>query len=346
MMDTSKMYSKQFRNDGWMFFWVFFFLFQFNTLASAAVKIRAGHFPNVTHAPALVARVLGHFEQSFGESAKIEWKTFNAGPEAVEALFAGDIDILYVGPNPAVNGFIRSKGKALRILSGVAGGGAAFVIRNGSGIERFEDIQNKRVAAPQKGNTQDVALQELMKEKGLAPKNQGGNVEIFHISGGDQITALSRAQVDGIWTVEPWVSRLVSEANGKILFEEKELWPGGKYATTVLVARQKFLEEHPDLVQKWVDGHVEITNYINRNLREAKEVFNKELRFETGQFLPVAYLDQCFEKITFTDDPMESSVQESAKRAAAIGYLGKAGNFNLDGLYDLSFLNKTKHGKQ
>ncbi len=321
-----------------------FLLHSIPTAFAAGEKIRVGHFPNVTHAPALIARATNHFEKTFGEDVRIDWKIFNAGPEAVEALFAGEIDILYVGPNPAINGFIRSKGDALRVIAGVASGGAAFVIRNDAKIERFEDIAGKRVATPQKGNTQDVALLHLMKEKGLKPKNQGGNVEIFNISGGDQITALSRSQVDAIWTVEPWVSRLVSEANGKILFEEKELWPEGKYATTLLIARKKFIDQHPELVQKWVDGHVQITNYINQNLREAKEVFNKELQFETTKFLPPAYLDQCFEKIQFTDDPMESSVQESAKRADAIGYLGK-GDHNLDGLYDLSFLKKTKNGK-
>ena len=308
---------------------------------SAPQRIRVAHFPNVTHAPALVARATTHFEKLFADTANIDWKIFNAGPEAVEALFAGEIDILYVGPNPAVNGFVRSKGEALRIIAGVASGGTAFVVREGSGIERFEDIQGKRVASPQKGNTQDVSLLHLMKEKGLTAKNQGGTVELFNISGGDQLTALSQAQVDAIWTVEPWVSRLVSEAKGKILFEEKDLWPDGKYATTVLVARKKFIDEYPDLVQKWIKGHVEITNYINQNMAEAKEVFNQELQRETGKFLPPNYLDQCFKNIEFTIEPMESSVQESAKRAAAIGYLGKS-SFKLDELYDLSFLNKAK----
>ncbi len=327
---------------------VLFFLLLFRSTVpafAASAEIRVGHFPNVTHAPALIARATNHFEKSFGESVKIEWKTFNAGPEAVEALFAGELDLLYVGPNPAVNGFIRSKGEALRIIAGVASGGAAFVIRDGSGIERFEDIQGKRVSVPQKGNTQDVALRHLMKKNGLTPKNQGGNVEIFNVVSGDQLTVLSRGEVDAIWAAEPWVSRLVSEANGKILFEEKDLWPDGKYATTLLVASKKFIDQHPDLVQKWVKGHVEITKYVNDNLREAKENFNKEFKSETGESLTADYLNQCFNRIQFTVDPMESSVQESAKHAFAVGYLGKS-EFNLDELYDLSFLNKAKHDKE
>lgn len=305
-------------------------------------KIRVGHFPNVTHAPALVAHATGHFEKIFGESAKIDWKLFNAGPEAIEALFAGEIDLLYVGPNPAINGYIRSKGEALRIIAGVASGGAAFVVRPEAHIERFEDIKGKRVATPQKGNTQDVALLHLMNEKGLKPKTQGGDVEIFNISGGDQITAFVKGQVDAIWTVEPWVSRLVSEANGKILFDEKELWPEGKYATTVLIVRKKFMDQHPDLVQKWVKGHIGMTDYINKNLQEAKEIFNKELQYETGKFLLASYLDECFKKIAFTHDPMENSVRESAKRAGEIGYLGK-NTVDLKNLYELSFLNEAKN---
>jgi len=309
------------------------------------IAIRIGYFPNVTHAPALIARATKHFEKIFTHDVEIEWKTFNAGPEAVEALFAGEIDLLYVGPNPAINGYIRSKGEALRIIAGVASGGAAFVVRPEAKIERFEDIKGKRVATPQKGNTQDVALLHLMKQKGLASRTQGGTVEIFNIGGGDQITAFVKKQVDAIWTVEPWVSRLVSEANGKILFEENELWPDGKYATTLLVARKKFIEKHPELIQKWIKGHVEIVDYINDNFTKAKQIFNDELKRETGKPLPPQYLDKSFGRISFTYDPMENSVRESAQRASEIGYLGR-NIVDLKNLYELSFLNKAKNEPQ
>ena len=322
--------------------WALVFLFLFGAQVSIFAeteKLRVGHFPNVTHVPALIGRATGHFEKTLGENSKIDWKTFNAGPEAIEALFAGEIDLLYVGPNPAINGYIRSKGEALRVIAGVASGGAAFVVRAEAKIERFEDIQGKRVATPQKGNTQDVALLHLMKEKGLAPRTQGGAVEVFNISGGDQITAFAKEQVDAIWTVEPWVSRLVSEANGKILFEEEELWPQGKYATAVLVARKKFIDEHPNLVQKWVKSHVQLIDWINQNFTEAKRIFNGELQRETGKPLPPLYLDHCFGRIAFTYDLMESSVKESAERAFEIGYLGRE-KVNLSNLYELSFLNQ------
>lgn len=325
-------------NPRWIFGLLFvFFLSQASSAFAESSKIRAGHFPNVTHAPALIARASQHFETRMGEGVRVEWKTFNAGPEAIEALFAGAVDMLYVGPNPAVNGFVRSRGEALRVIAGVAGGGAGFVVREGAGIERFENIKGKRVATPQKGNTQDVALRHLMKEKGLVSKDRGGDVEVFHISGGDQITAFLKDQVDAIWTVEPWLTRLVSEANGKILFEEEELWPEGRYAATILVVRKKFMEEHPDWVQKWVSAHVEIIEWINDHYPEAKELFNQEFEREVGKSLPAGYLDRFFARLHFTADPMKSSVLQSAERAFAIGYLGKK-KPDLSRLYELSFL--------
>lgn len=306
---------------------------------SAPQKIRVGHFPNVTHAPALIGKAMHTFEHEFQDQAQVDWKIFNAGPEAIEALFAGELDLLYVGPNPAINGFVRSKGDALRILSGVAAGGSAFVVRLDSGIEKFEDIQGKKVASPQKGNSQDVSLFRFMKEKGLAPKTKGGSVETYNISGGDQIVALLTKQVDAIWTVEPWVSRLVSEANGKILFEEADLWPDGVYPTAVLVARRKFIEEQPDLVQRWINKHVEIIRFIETNFTEAKKIFNEELKRETRKPLPPDYLDKSFARIQFTYDSMESSLRVSAQHAYEIGYLGKALP-DLTQLYDLRFLNE------
>lgn len=305
------------------------------------IRIRVGHFPTVTHAPALIARAIQHFEKKFQGEAEIEWKTFNAGPEAIEALFAGSLDFLYVGPNPAVNGFIRSQGEALRIVAGVASGGSAFVVREGSGIEKFEDIRGRRVATPQIGNTQDLALRHLMSEKGLRPRSQGGDVEIFNLGGGDQISAVRKGDVDAIWTVEPLVTRLVEEANGKILFDEKELWPDGQYATAVLAVRKKFLDKHPEMVQKWLSAHQEITDWIPQNSSEAKKFFNQELGRETGKPLPDAYLDESFKRITFTVDPMKSSIEESARRAWAVGFLGK-NKMDLSQLYELSFLKKEK----
>ena len=184
-----------------------------------------------------------------------------------------------------------------------------------------------------------------MSKNGIKSRSQGGDVEIFNLSGADQLTAILKNQIDAVWTVEPWVSRIVSEAGAKILFEEKALWPDGKYATTVLVASKRFLDQHPELVGKWVREHVEIVHWINQNQKEAKEIVNKELKRETGKLLSETYLNQCFERIQFTEDPMETSVRESAKRARKIGFLGR-GVIDLANLYDLSFLKKMKENKK
>ena len=306
-------------------------------------EIRVGHFPNVTHAPALIARARGYFEKEFGNEAVIRWKTFNAGPEAIEALFAGAIDFLYVGPSPAINGYVRSRGEALRAVAGTAAGGAGLVVRKDSGIERFEDLKGKRIATPQKGNTQDVALSYLMKEKGLVSKDRGGDVEIFHIAGGDQVTTFLKSQVDAIWTVEPWLTRLTGEAGGKILFEESELWPEGKYPTTVLVVRKKFIDEKRNLVQKFVSAHVRLLDWMNGHEAQAKKFFNEEFARETGKGLPQDYLDNFFARIEFTVDPLTAQFAESARHAEAVGYLGKHQS-EISGLFDLSFLEEAQKG--
>lgn len=322
------------------FWFVLGFLLLKEALAFAEPpKIRVGHFPNVTHAPALIGRAQGYFEKAFEGKTAIDWKIFNAGSLAIEALFAGEIDILYTGPNPAVNGFVRSKGEALRIIAGVASGGSAFVVREDSGIERFEDIRGKRISIPLIGNSQDVALRHLMREKGLKSRSEGGDIDVFRIASGDQITVMAKGEIDGIWTVEPWVSRLVEEAKGKILFEEKELWKGGRYAAALLVVRKKFLEENGGIVQKWVKTHEELVEWMNQHPEEAKRILNEELKKETGHALPENYLEQSLNRITFTVDPMIDSVKESAERAYEIGYLGRE-KIDLAPLYDLSFLNK------
>lgn len=304
-------------------------------------KIRVAHFSAVTHAPALIGRAEGIFEKAFQGEAEIEWRVFNAGPLAIESLFADELDLLYIGPNPAINGFVRSGGEALRIIAGVSGGGSAFVVQRDAEIQRFEDLRGKRVAIPQIGNSQDVALRYLMKKSGLKPHSEGGDVEIFRLGGGDQIRALAKGDVQGVWTVEPWVSRLVGEAEGRILFEEKDLWPQGRYATALLVVRQEFLEAHPDWVERWLKTHLEVIQWMQEHPKEAKEILNGELERETGHGLTPAYLNECFERITFTEDPMEEAVRVSAVRAFEIGFLGRK-PISLDSLFDLSLLEKVK----
>src|SRR5882762_3913513 len=213
--------------------------------------LRVGYFPNITHAQALVGRANGQFEKTLGAGVQIEWKAFNAGPSAIEALFANAIDLTYVGPNPAVTGYVRSQGEAVRVIAGAASGGASLVVREGSGIKSASDFHGKKVATPQQGNTQDVALRAWLRANGLKPREKGGDVQVLPITNADQFTLFLKGQLDAAWAPEPWAARLVHEAGGRIFLDERDLWPNREFVITDLIIRPKFLKEHPDVVKNF-----------------------------------------------------------------------------------------------
>ena len=294
--------------------------------AAEPLLIRAAHMPNVTHAQAVVGRAVQWFEKKLGNDVHVEWQTFNAGPLIIEAIFGDRIDIAYIGPGPAINGYVKSGGEALRVVAGAASGGAAFVVRKGAGIHSEKDLPGKRIATPQHGNTQDIALRGWLMKAGLKPREKGGTVTILPIANPDQFTLFVKGELDGAWTVEPWVSRLVQDAGAEVLFEESMLWSvsGGKYATTLLIVRKKFLAEHPKIVADWIRAHVELTTWINANRSEAMEVFNQELGHEIGKPLAKPVLEGSFSRLEFTPDPLVYSLHAYAKTAYELGFLGKA----------------------
>ncbi len=208
--------------------------------------VRVGAFPNITHAQPMVGKATGWFEKALGPNVKIEWQSFNAGPSAVEALFAGAIDMAYMGPNPALTGYVRSQGEALKIVSGAASGGASLVVRADSGIQKPEDFHGKKVASPQLGNTQDVALRAWLKAHGLKTTDKGGDVQVLPIANADQLTLFLKKQLDAAWAPEPWATRLIREGNGRLFLDERDLWPDRQFVTTNLVVSTKFLKAHPD----------------------------------------------------------------------------------------------------
>src|SRR6202049_3425384 len=209
--------------------------------------VRVGYFPNITHAQALIGKATGKFDQALAPGAKVEWKAFNAGPSAIEALFAGALDLAYVGPNPAISGYIRSQGAALRVIAGATSGGAALVVREGSGIQKPEDFHGKRVATPQLGNTQDVALRAWLHAHNLQTREKGGDVQVIPISNADQLTLFLKGQIDAAWAPEPWAARLVHEGDGRIFLDERDLWPDHQFVVTNVIVNPKFLKEHPDV---------------------------------------------------------------------------------------------------
>jgi NitT/TauT family transport system substrate-binding protein len=305
----------------------------------AQVPVRAGHFPNVTHGQALVGKAQGAFDKALSPEAKVEWKMFNAGPAVVEALFAGAIDIAYAGPNPAINGYLRSNGEALRIVAGATSGGAALVVRADSGIARPEDFRGRRIATPQIGNTQDVALRAWLQQKGLTLRERGGDVMVLPVSSPEQVTLFVRGQIDAAWAPEPWASRLIHEANGKLFFDERDLWPGRQFVAAQVIVRAGFLRQHRPLVKKWLRAHIELTEWINRNPLEAKRALNEQLRKDTGKALPSIVVDDAFSRMQATYDPLRQSLFTSAAWAFDAGLLGRA-RPDLSGIHDLSVLNE------
>lgn len=303
------------------------------------VVIRAGHFPNITHSQGVIGQANGWFDKALAPDARVEWKVFNAGPSAIEALYAGAIDMAYIGPNPAINGYVRSQGEALRIVAGATSGGAALIVRADSGIQKPQDFHGKKIASPQLGNTQDVALRSWLQKNGLKLREKGGDVQVIPIANPDQLTLFLKKEIDGAWAPEPWASRLIREANGRIYLDERDLWPNGQFVTTHLIVSTKFLKQHRTLVKKWIKAHVELTEWINKNTPEAKRVLNEEIKKETGKPLPQPVLDDSFSRLKVTYDPVRSSLYSSAAAAFDAGLLGRE-RPDLSGIYDLSILNE------
>ena len=270
--------------------------------AGASVdELRLGYFANVTHAPALVGLEEGLFEDALGD-VEVTTQVFNAGPAAIEALSAGAIDATYIGPNPSINTFIQSGGESAHIIAGAATGGAALVVREG--IDDPADLAGTTLASPQLGNTQDVSLRTWLADEGFETDTSGGgDVSITPTENAQTLTLFQQGTIDGAWLPEPWVSRLIDEAGAHVLIDEAELWEDGEFPTTVLLVRAEFLEEHPDVVEDLLEGHVAAVQWIADNPDEAGGVINGAIEAETGKPLADAVIARALEHVTFSVDP-------------------------------------------
>jgi NitT/TauT family transport system substrate-binding protein len=304
----------------------------------SSITVHAGYFPNVSHSQGVVGRATGAFDRALGP-AHIDWKTFNAGPSVIEALFAGALDLAYVGPNPTIAGYTRSRGEALRVIAGTTSGGAALVVRPAANISKPEDFHGKRIASPQLGNTQDVALRAWLLAHGLKLREKGGDVQVLPIPNPDQLTLFLKGEIDAAWAPEPWASRLIDEANARLFLDERDLWPNRQFVTAHLIVSTQFLRHHPDLVRKWLRAHVELTDWINKNPGEAQKILNEQIHKDTGKALPAKVLQAAFNRMQVTYDPISASLLQSAQWAYETGLLGRQ-RPNLTGLYDLSLLNE------
>jgi NitT/TauT family transport system substrate-binding protein len=298
--------------------------------------LRLGFFANVTHAPALVALEQGFLAEALGPGVELEPRTFNAGPEAVEALFSDALDVGYIGPNPAINAFAQSGGEAIRIVAGAAAGGAALVVE--PSITTPAELRGRKLATPQLGNTQDVALRAWLADQGLeASLEGGGDVAIVPQANAQTLETFRAGEIQGAWVPEPWASRLVLEGGGSVLVDERSLWPDGRFVTTHVVVRTAFLRERPELVERFLRAHVRAVDFLNAEPAKARDVVNAAIGRLTGKPLPAAVLSRAWESLSFTLDPIADSLRRSARDAAAVGLLEPV---ELDGIHELGALNE------
>jgi NitT/TauT family transport system substrate-binding protein len=307
-----------------------------NAAAETGAALRVGHFPNITHAQAVIGHALtdralaqrsgkggeqskaekGWFEKELG--TPVEWYTYNAGPSAMEALLAGSIDVSYVGPNPALNAYVKSKGTALKVISGSAFGGSALVVRKGQGFTSPESLKGKKVGTPQFGNTQDVSARSWFKKAGLSVTQTGGDVFIIPTANPDQLALFLSGDLDAVWTVEPWVSRLENEAGGEILLDEASA------LTTVVVASTKALKEKPEQIAKFLRAHRSLTQWIKDHTDEAQEILNEGLKAETSRAMPIDLVKKSWGRITFSTDIKGAEFTEFLAKAQQVGFLQDA----------------------
>jgi len=300
------------------------------------VELRLGYFPNVTHATAIVGIENGIIADALAGNVTLSTQFFNAGTDAVEALFSEAIDATFIGPNPAINAFAQSNGEAVRIIAGAASGGAALVVREG--IETPEDLADAKLATPSLGNTQDVALRAWLTEQGYTTDLEGGgDVSVLPQANGDALQAFILGEIDGAWVPEPWATRMIEEGEGHVLVDEHDLWSNGEFVTTHLIVATSFLEEHPDVVKQLLTGHVAASAFVNESPDEAQQIVADTIFELTDTELPKGTLATAWKNLTFTVDPIASSLEESAADATEVGLLDPV---DLEGIYDLTLLNE------
>jgi NitT/TauT family transport system substrate-binding protein len=303
--------------------------------STSHVTLRLGFLANITHAPALVGLNKGFFTKNLGNGVTLKTSVFSSGTEETTALLAGQLDAAYVGPNPAINAWQKSSGKAIKIISGAASGGAALVVK--PSITSASQLKGQKLATPSLGNTQDVALRYYLKSHGLtSTQTGGGDVPVTPIKPNSAaVLQFKSGQIAGGWEPAPYDSEMVADG-GKVLVNEATLWPGGKFVTTNLVVTQSFLAAHASVVSNLLKGQVAANDYINKNTSAAETAANAELTTLLGKGLKSSALAASFKEITFTNDPIASSLATDAKHAEAVGLLQPV---NLNGIYDLGPLN-------
>jgi NitT/TauT family transport system substrate-binding protein len=296
------------------------FLVSHFATAQEKTAIRFGHFPNITHAQGVIAHALsrqgkGWFEERLGPNVEIQWFTYNAGPSAMEAIFAGSLDVTYVGPNPAINAYLKSNGEEIRIISGAATAGAALVVKHDSPIKTPADFRGKKIATPQFGNTQDIACRAWLKANGFNVTQTGGDVLVIPTANPEQLGLFQSGGVDAVWTVEPWVTRLEREAQARVFLDDKDT------ITTWLASSVKFLRDRRELAKKIAAANAELTKWIQDNPAEAQKILIEELKAETKADFDPEAVAQAWKRIDFSVDVPQKLVAKSVQDAKEAGFL-------------------------
>ena len=300
------------------------------------LTLRLGYFPNLTHAPALAGVKKGFFTNALGSNVTLETHTFNAGGDAVTAILSSSIDATFVGPNPTTNAFVQSHGEAIRVIGGSTSGGALLVVK--PSIATIAALKGKKIADPQLGGTQDVALRWFLQKNGFKTDTAGGgDVNVLPQDNSQTLTAFKQGQIDGAWVPEPWASRLVVEGGGSVLVDERDLWSQGNFVSTNLIVSTSFLSAHPKRVKALLEGLYESIAYLSSNGADAQKLTNDVVGELTGKKLASGVVTAAWPHMTFTLDPLAGTLKISAEHAQSVGLLGSV---DLHGLYDLALLNQ------
>ena len=284
--------------------------------------VRIAYFPNITHTQALVMKNQKTLEEKWKDTCNVSWTSFNAGPAEMEAIFAGEIDLGYIGPVPALSANVKSEGD-VKIISNTTNAGAVFLKRKDAGIDSLADLAGKKIAVPQMGNTQHLCLLSILSEQGLKTVDAGGDVTVNASSNADILNLIDNGSVDAALVPEPWGTTIENNGNAEILLDHKEVFLEGNYPTAVVVASQDFIEDHPDLVREFLEAHEEATVYINENMDEARSIVNTEIKETTGKALDEEVIKNAFTRMTVDTQLNREAIMKFAEISKTEGFISK-----------------------
>lgn len=313
------------------------FLFGCENQEENLERIRVGCFPNVTHAQALVNISEKKFQNVIGDDIAVEWKYFNSGNPEIEAFFAGELDMGFIGPIPAINGNIKSNGDIV-IIAGATNSGAILVGRKGSDISSIKDLANKKVAVPSFGNTQDFMLRMMLKENGLSEITKGGNVEIIPVKNPDLKSYFEQGNIDAAFVPEPWGSQLVNENSAEMILDVEKTWNKGNYPTTVIIARKEFIDNNRELVKQFLKSHIEIVDTYKDNPKDLGNIINQEIMNITGNKLDDKVLEMAIPRIAMDVNPITDAIRMLSISMKEHDFIDT--DIQDEKLYDFSILNE------